>query len=71
MNHIDDALKQANEVDIRLDSVTRILALAHPDLAEPLDADAMLEGADALLEDAKQFLSTAIAHLNKAQENGK
>lgn len=71
MSLIDDALKQADEVDVRLDSITRILALARPDLAEPLDADAMLAGADAILEDAKQFLSTAIAHLNKARENEK
>lgn len=71
MSHIDDALKQANEVDIRLESITRILAWARPDQVAPLDSDAMLEGADALLDDAKQYLSTAIAHLNKARKNEK
>ena len=71
MSHIDDALQQFNEADNRLESITRILARARPDQAEPLDADAMLEGADALLDDARRLLNLAIAALNNARKNGK
>lgn len=71
MNPINNAQGLINEADDRLDSITRILARARPDQAEPLDADAMLEGADALLCDARQALTVAIEFLNRAQENVK
>lgn len=70
MNQIEHALEQVNEVDIRLESVTRILARARPDQVGPLDADAMLEGADALLDDAKQLLSKLIESLNEQKWQG-
>ena len=58
-----ELLTVMSDINWRMDSVRRILSMAAPDHAEPLDSDALLSGAHALIEEAEKLLLGAMTKL--------